>query len=117
MNFPTYLDRFDRWWAATPPDQRRALYRPQQLADAAGIPVRSLPLVAALAGWERATRWLVGIDGRRKRRTFFAPPGARVPDPAPRGRPPTSAWTILNRRPPSPFDVTEDKLMSARVAP
>ena len=103
-----HLDRLERWWASTPQAQRHALYRPRTLADAAGIPVQSLPLITALAGWTRAARWLIGSDGRRKYRTFYAPPGAQVPSSAPRGRPETSIYTILNRRPPSPFDVAEE---------
>ncbi|MTW22732.1 hypothetical protein [Allochromatium palmeri] len=81
---------------STPPDQRRALYRPRLLADAASIPVRDLPAVAALAGWERAERWLIGADGRRKRRTYYAPPGTQVPDSFPRGRPQTTVYKYFH---------------------
>ena len=111
-----HLERLERWWASTPPDQRRALYRPRSLAEAAGIPVRDLPSVAALAGWERAERWLIGTDGRRKRRTYYAPPGASVPDSAPRGRPQTTIYTILNRRPSSPFDIPDESAPKDQIA-
>lgn len=99
-----HLEQLERWWTTVPATQRHALYRPQTIAAATGIPNQALPLVAALAGWQRATRWHVGPDGRRKLRTYYAPPGHRVPDAAPRGRPSTTVYTILNRRPPSPFD-------------
>ncbi len=98
------LEHFERWWATTPPGQRRALYRPRSLADATGVPLQALASVAILAGWQRATRWLVGSDGRRKRRTYYAPPGSTVPRSRPRGRPPLTLDTVLGRRTPTPFD-------------
>lgn len=104
MKLHDHLDHLERWWASLPTDHRQALYSAQALAAATGIPTRNLPLVAPLAGWHRASRWLIGLDGRRKQRTFYAPPGHRVPESAPRGRPRRSVYTLTDTRPPSPFD-------------
>lgn len=103
------LDRLDRWWRNLPDDQRQVLYRPDTLIRAAGIARADLPHALALAGWHRAARWLIGDDGRRKKRVFYAPPGHQVPDAAPRGRPPTTIFTILNQQRPSPLFINVDE--------
>ncbi len=81
------------------------------------MPVQSIPTAAALAGWRRAERWLIGHDGRRKHRVVYAPPGREVPESAPRGRPETNIYTMLNRHLPSPFDVTDASLADGKAIP
>ncbi|MFZ1539318.1 MAG: hypothetical protein WAT23_18300 [Chromatiaceae bacterium] len=89
------------WWNRLPPTQRRQLYRPAELARATGTPAYDLPTVLAHLGWDRAVHWS-RVDGRRVRRTYYAPPGYQVPRP-PRGRPSFSLEKIFGVTTPCPY--------------
>lgn len=87
------LARVTTWWASLPDTARRKVYRPHELTRATGIPRQHLPHVLSIHGWHRAQRW-GRADGTRVFRTYYAPPGHRVPRP-PRGRPPIDVLALF----------------------
>lgn len=87
------LARITTWWASLPGTERRVLYRPHEITRATGTPRQHLPHVLDLLRWHRACHW-TREGGRRVRRTYYAPPGHRVPRP-PRGRPPLDVLALF----------------------
>lgn len=81
------------WWASLPDTARRTTYRPHELSHATGVVRQHLPEVLDLLGWQRARRW-TRINNHRVLRTYYAPPGLRVPFP-PRGRPPLDVLAMF----------------------
>lgn len=91
------------WWASLNPEDRRTCYRPEHLQTATGITRPNLPTVLDLLGWHRAQRW-TREAGRRRIRTYYAPPGHRVPQP-PRGRPSINVLALLALDHSDPYDL------------
>lgn len=91
------------WWASLEPEQRRTCYRPAELQALTGIARANLPHVLELLGWHRAQRW-TREAGRRRIRTYYAPPGHHVPKP-PRGRPSLDVLALLAIERTDPYDL------------
>ena len=102
LHLAHHSTRARTWWDSLPADARRPLYRPSALTAATGIPPTALPMALWLLGWDRGTRW-TRVDGRRVQRTFWAPPGHKVPRP-PRGRPSPSLAVLFGVEP-DPYTV------------
>lgn len=92
-----YMTSVTTWWASLPAAARKPYYRPQEIQAATGTPAVHLPPVLELLGWHRACRW-GRENNRRKLRTYYAPPGRRVPTPM-RGRPPLALLAAFTTTP------------------
>lgn len=101
--FASHLATVESWWAGLPTEQRKTLYRPHVLSTLTGVSRKSLPTVLHILGWDCRNVW-VRRDGRRTLRTYYAPPGHRVPTP-PRGRPSTYAILAPLLGHPDPYDL------------
>ena len=91
------------WWSSLPTEQRRSIYRPHDITTATSVPTQALPPVLHVLGWNARRVW-VRRNGKRKIRTYYAPPGHTVPTP-PRGRPSTFAIIAPLIGQPDPYDL------------